>query len=300
MAKLIYLVTGILLLASHKVTAQCPGSIQVINLNRIKLVFDSLQDSIPSSITYEGTAYTLNQSGVSNNYFVDNFLSNGTDLSVEMTLNFHSYSQTCVYGVTGILDITAPVNLSFFAGKLIYNDIELNWITETESNNAGFEVQRSYDGEDFETIAMVSGAGNSEDENGYTFYDTSIRFRALDDQVYYRLKQIDFNGDFTYSEIINIDLGLTYQQFEITKITGCNSEEGLIKVYLQNYANTRRINLLLANLSGRVIERRTLYPETGLNYLEFDLSDQQNNLFFLSLNNGKTVISEKIVLKRDY
>jgi hypothetical protein len=265
----------------------------------MEFAYDVAPSETPDAVTFNNTRYSLSEV-TSTLYITENTGIIGLVTGGEVTIHYSGKNTGCVYSILGLLESTAPVELSFFSGKLKEEDIELNWITDVEENNAGFEVQRSFDGDNFETITMVPGAGSVEGSTAYNFKDEAIRPRALNNLVYYRLKQIDFDGSFTYSSIISVDLDLEFQQFEITKITGWNSSDGIIKVYLQNYADTKKIKVLFAEISGKVIERRTLVPETGLNYLEFNLSSQQNNVFFISLNNGKTVISEKIVLNRSY
>ncbi|UII22739.1 T9SS type A sorting domain-containing protein [Fulvivirga ligni] len=92
---------------------------------------------------------------------------------------------------------TLPVELTSFDvdGKDDYN--ELHWSTASELNNDGFEVQRSKDGKSFETIAWVAGHGTTNDEKLYSFVD----YEPLKGNNYYRLKQIDFDGQYEYSPV---------------------------------------------------------------------------------------------------
>ena len=76
----------------------------------------------------------------------------------------------------------------------------LSWITAKEINNEGFEIQHSLDGIHFETIAFVSGYGNSTTQHDYQY----IHLNPGNGVNYYRLKQLDYNGDFDYSETISI------------------------------------------------------------------------------------------------
>ena len=76
----------------------------------------------------------------------------------------------------------------------------MNWVTQSEINNYGFEIEKSPDGNHFTKTGFVDGAGNANSVHEYEFKDFNMHSTVL----YYRLKQIDFNGAFDYSEIIKI------------------------------------------------------------------------------------------------
>jgi hypothetical protein len=90
-----------------------------------------------------------------------------------------------------------PVELINFTAQLKDSVVMLEWSTASETNNDGFIVEKSIDGEVFIAIGTVSGAGNATHQLDYIFYDTNPT-RGLS---YYQLKQVDFNGTFTYSDV---------------------------------------------------------------------------------------------------
>jgi hypothetical protein len=96
-----------------------------------------------------------------------------------------------------------PVELSSFNAKVINEKVQLKWITQTEVHNFGFEIQRSSNEEEWKRIGFVEGYGNSNSPKSYLFADDNIfggsRFK-------YRLKQIDTDGSYEYSEIIEVEL----------------------------------------------------------------------------------------------
>lgn len=94
-----------------------------------------------------------------------------------------------------------PVELTAFDGKQVDDNVELTWTTNSEINNNYFEIQKSTDGFVFQAIGQVSGHGNSSSIHNYTFTDESTR----SGKYYYRLKQIDFDGTFAYSDIIVVE-----------------------------------------------------------------------------------------------
>ncbi|MGL1888266.1 MAG: T9SS type A sorting domain-containing protein [Reichenbachiella sp.] len=91
-----------------------------------------------------------------------------------------------------------PVELiSFYQEIDLNNTVSLYWSTASEINNEGFEIEKSLDGEYFETIGYVTGNGTTNEIQQYEFVDN-----YCDETSYYRLKQIDFDGQFEYSSII--------------------------------------------------------------------------------------------------
>ncbi|MBR9919665.1 MAG: T9SS type A sorting domain-containing protein [Bacteroidetes bacterium] len=96
--------------------------------------------------------------------------------------------------------VPVPVELIYFEGEDKSNAVDLYWATAQEYNSAYFEVQRSRDSEDWETIGKLEAAGESQQRINYQFTDTNPHF----DQSYYRLKQIDLDGTAAYSDLISI------------------------------------------------------------------------------------------------
>ncbi len=95
-----------------------------------------------------------------------------------------------------------PVEIISFTVSVFSNGIELCWMTATETNNQGFKIERKSKDNNFETIGFVSGNGTSTEPKSYSFTD-----RNVEPGVYqYRLKQVDFDGSFTYSDIIEVEV----------------------------------------------------------------------------------------------
>ena len=95
-----------------------------------------------------------------------------------------------------------PVELISFNGGKSGNGTQLTWETATETNNSRFDILRSADGVGFENIGSIAGAGNSNSVLKYSFIDNAIAISSP--LIYYRLKQTDYNGKFSYSEIIKV------------------------------------------------------------------------------------------------
>ncbi|MDP2365171.1 MAG: hypothetical protein Q8M94_15560, partial [Ignavibacteria bacterium] len=98
-----------------------------------------------------------------------------------------------------------PVELTSFTGAFVGNDVQLKWSTATELNNRGFEIQRSINKSEFATVAFVEGNGTTTEQKQYSFTDRNVETRV---NYSYRLKQIDYNGTFDYSSVVNLGFTL--------------------------------------------------------------------------------------------
>ncbi|MDQ3111617.1 MAG: T9SS type A sorting domain-containing protein [Bacteroidota bacterium] len=94
-----------------------------------------------------------------------------------------------------------PVQLTAFSGQQENQNVNLLWTTSSETNNDYFSVERSVDGATFMEIGIISGHGTSTQENRYAFTD----YFPAQENNYYRLRQIDFNGMFEYSGLVVIN-----------------------------------------------------------------------------------------------
>lgn len=112
--------------------------------------------------------------------------------------NMSFYS--CDFSIDTLNTATVPVELYSFNGIQIKNSVELRWETSTESNNMGFDIERSNDNQHYTWIGFIGGKGTTANPETYSFTDKNVG----KNKYFYRLKQIDTNGDFKYSQIIEI------------------------------------------------------------------------------------------------
>lgn len=108
----------------------------------------------------------------------------------------------CAWEFTGT-GIILPIELGSFTATHTGTEVNLEWMTVTEENNSHFIIQRTLDGVDYEDIGMVEGAGTSNDPIDYTYVDR----RPYMGTSYYRLKQVDYDGKFGYSEVVAVNGG---------------------------------------------------------------------------------------------
>jgi subtilisin family serine protease len=112
------------------------------------------------------------------------------------------YGWGIIDALDAINNIAVPVELTNFSARYSNDKVELSWITSTETNNYGFEIQRRFDSSSFETIAFVSGRGTSTNPVTYNYIDSDL----FSGRYYYRLKQIDYDGSFEYSPEVFVNV----------------------------------------------------------------------------------------------
>ena len=171
----------------------------------------------------QGTAYSFNQeAGTMTNGWLQRDLAEGTiyadlksalaqgwfaigvcdwDFSTSYYVEYEGWAETNVPYLTVTYHYIVPVELTSFTANANYGEVNLHWITATETNNQGFEVQRSNGGE-FEKIAFIEGAGTTTESQIYTYSDKTVEVGTYS----YRLKQVDFSGTFEYSDVVEVDV----------------------------------------------------------------------------------------------
>ncbi|MCB9364818.1 MAG: T9SS type A sorting domain-containing protein [Flavobacteriales bacterium] len=120
--------------------------------------------------------------------------------SIISTVVFNTFSPITFGSIAGVNPL--PIDLISFDGKLNEDQVDLTWITSSEINNDYFTIERSKDGFEWEVINKIKGAGNSNTTLKYVYIDKN----PLKGISYYRLKQTDFNGDYSYSETVTVQL----------------------------------------------------------------------------------------------
>lgn len=192
-------------------------------------------------------------------------------------------------GVTGttpyiagtVAAIMLPVELTSFTANAKNCEVKLSWQTATEINNAYFEIQRSRDGHTFETIEKMTGAGTTETVQNYQFMDKKPMANN-----YYRLKQVDIDGQFDYSTI------------EIVRTNDCHGT-GTVNVYPNPVADHLTIEMtttqvgkgqiLIYNYAGKEILNFSADLENGLNTIPLATTNLQSGIYFVQIMNDGQV-----------
>jgi photosystem II stability/assembly factor-like uncharacterized protein len=99
-------------------------------------------------------------------------------------------------------DYVVPVELTSFLASVSRNDVRLSWSTKSELNNSGFEIDRTENINNWEIISFISGSGTCTEPKNYYFIDEDLKPSKYN----YRIKQIDFDGTFNYSDIVEVNI----------------------------------------------------------------------------------------------
>jgi len=188
-----------------------------------------------------------------------------------------------------------PVELSLFSAILKNGKVILNWRTETEVNNYGFEIERSKMSEvnsqtKWTKLGFVEGNGNSNSPKNYSFNDENVNAGKYT----YRLKQIDTDGNIEYCKTIEVDLG-SPEKFEL----------------IQNYPNpfnptttisftlpeSGNINLTVYNIIGeQVAQLFNGYKVAGIYTIDFNASELNSGIYIYKIEANGLTKSRKMML----
>jgi hypothetical protein len=128
--------------------------------------------------------------------------SGSENTQLEITYNGNSFNINWISWDNLTLGYIVPVEFTSFTAISSGDDVELCWATATETNNQGFEVERNIAGSSFEQVGYVAGYGTTTEPKAYSFIDSKLETGNYT----YRLKQIDFDGTFTYSDEVNLEV----------------------------------------------------------------------------------------------
>ncbi len=200
--------------------------------------------------------------------------------------SFRLHGNGGVNGANGL-----PVEMLYFDANAIENSfIRLTFATALEINNNGFEIQRSTDGVSFSNVGWVDGHDNSTIQQNYSFEDYNV---VPDVVYYYRLKQIDNDGHFDYSEIATAILG---KQLPIVTIGPNPIEKGILFVSMKNLqSNIAKITV--TNMLGQVIHTKTQTILTNSESTNVMLDDVSDGYYLVTVNYGISKITKKILVQ---
>lgn len=188
-----------------------------------------------------------------------------------------------------------PVELTTFAGNVNDNEVSLNWETATEVNNYGFEIERQKSelgsiNLSWEKIGFVEGHGNSNSPKLYSFSDNSITAGTY----YYRLKQIDVDGQFEYSDVIEVSITQPESLELFQNYPNPFNPKTNIKFSLKESSN---VVLTIYNTIGQevaVLINQNL--EAGIHTSVFDGSNLNSGIYIYSLKTENSTITKKMIM----
>lgn len=180
--------------------------------------------------------------------------------------------------------VVLSVELSAFTAKFSNKTVALNWATASEENNEYFTVERSTNGgKDFEALDNIAGAGTTLEAQEYAYTDE----KPENGVNYYRLKQTDFDGKFTYSEVIAVRAKKT----ELTVNIFPNPVVSVANINLPTVEGEVRIRVV--DMLGREVISKIL-SNTEEQTIQLDLNELQTGIYMIKVASGEQVISKQI------
>lgn len=289
--------------SSYDLPTQIPSLLTVNNVNDT----DNVYGDDPNPMNLHALGPVINRTGIDtlsqdvriNYHFIDKSKikiytgsqidSNGTTGAIA-TNRYH-----CIYfmKINGTL-IILPVTYRTFDATLNNNKVNLFWITDAETGNGHFEVERSFDQTNFSTAGIILGAqSGNKVSNQYSFKDDTPEL--LNHKViYYRLKQVDVDGRFTYSVVKMVRINNT-----TTKLFVQVSPNPYMDKLNVNFVSdaSGKAEVRLINASGGIIKRIESTISRGYNNLQLqDLNSQAPGIYIVNVVvNGKSIDSQKII-----
>jgi len=187
-----------------------------------------------------------------------------------------------------------PVELASFTGSKTQNDVRLDWITASELNNHGFEIQRSTDGNEFVTIGFVKGKGTTTERSYYSYSD---QFYFMNENImYYRLKQVDYDGSFSYSNILSFENPSAAEFILAQNYPNPFNPATKIEYSIpgDRFVELRVYDVMGSEIITLVNEQKT----AGTHSVLFDASNIPSGVYFYTLTAGDFVSTKKMMLVR--
>ena len=175
------------------------------------------------------------------------------------------------------------------AGQNLQVGTMLTWSTAYEEDNKVFIVERSEDGTTFANIGTVEGAGTSADIREYNFLD--IMAQAA--RSYYRLKQVDTDGTYSYSDVVAVPQVFT-NNFMVARMSNVATQD--VFEWTIDSMKDGDLALAVSNLRGEEVLRDELMLVAGLNDVRVDLSAQEEGIYKIAMTMADE--TETLVVKR--
>ncbi|MEP0862632.1 MAG: T9SS type A sorting domain-containing protein, partial [Ignavibacterium sp.] len=243
--------------------------------------------------------------GFSRYYITNNFGNSWLEFTEEVPTGLVSFSAPndklgYFVGNLGLIlrydDTTyVPVELTSFAANVNGNNIILNWSTASELNNKGFEIERSTNKTEWEIIDFIEGNGTTTEISNYTFTDNLYENNSQ--KLFYRLKQIDFDGTFEYSNILEVEVGTPSEFFLSQNYPNPFNPETKIDYRI---SEETFVNISLYDVTGRKIKE--LFNEKkqpGYYTIKLKGGELSSGIYFyrLTTTSGYTAVKKLTIIK---
>jgi len=236
------------------------------------------------SLEYDGIAPTVNQLVLTAPGRIVSF---GIDQSSELYVL--TFNPDNIYMFFSSL----PVELVSFKGEYINSRVSITWETATEIMNYGFDLERSVNSNLWNKIAFIPGNGNSNSTKYYNYTDTDLKSTGV---FKYRLKQIDNDGTFEYSNVITVDVGVPDKFFLSQNYP--NPFNPSTKIRYQIPQESKVIIKLYDILGSEVITLLNEKKDPGVYEVEFNAQHLPSGTYIYRIIAGSFVETKKMVLMK--
>jgi hypothetical protein len=183
-----------------------------------------------------------------------------------------------------------PLNLLTFKGSLQSNNTTLLlWETTNETNTSYFIIERGTDGKNFQQIGTTTAKGNTT-KNTYSFTDDNAIYQPSS-ILYYRLKMVDINGDYTYSNVVAISLPSLANRVSVFP----NPASRDVRISL-NIATDGKVKWNLTDNAGRIILENSTQFKKGNNSFSIHVDHLPTGIYYLSITGGG--VNQKVKLEK--
>ncbi len=219
--------------------------------------------------TYGGTSFASFQTALLNNTLCANLSSNARNVTV--------------------LAAPLPVEMSKLKGTALNGQSVLEWATYQETNTSHFEIQRSANGQDYEKIGEVKAAGNSTERLAYRFVDE----QPLGAKNYYRLKNLDIDGQFTFSNVVDI-----YHKVDQTILQAIypNPTEKEVNLKLLS-ASSDNARVVINDMLGHQVLVKDYQVSVGEQVINLDVSSLAAGNYIIRLSNQQITVNSKLTIR---
>ena len=188
-----------------------------------------------------------------------------------------------------VIDFTVlPVVWASLGVQLEGEAARVDWATVSETNNDHFRVMRSNDGFNWNELGRIDGAGNTDSQRNYTFYDE----QPMQGINQYKIIQVDDDGGFAESEVVslNFDIGSKMEWRQVGPVPTAD----LLDISFMA-PKDEALRFQLVGMDGSIIEQRNIDALYGLNKFEMDLSGLSSGIYFIRLSGSQGTLDRKVI-----
>ena len=220
----------------------------------------------------------------------DNSSGNGQAVSITRTLRGSTLNYIKV--TLGSSDNPLPVELTSFSANCEDNGVNISWTTASEINNDYFTIEKSNDGNDFYTLTTITGAGNSNVENSYEYYDSE----PTNGVVYYRLSQTDFNGDEQAFNIISENCSGS-NTIEDNFIIINNPAHEQVQLQLTGTEGNQYVLSFIDQLGRQLIEKK-IFLENTTQTITVNTQNLSEGIYSIVFHSTDNIITKQLIITK--